>query len=102
MERKLDLRRGIGTASWCPIPARLPSPRIDSRAPPERTDSANLCPRFASLARKIAYCLEVSPTPFGGFESRPPRKENEDLARVGLFRGRNDERETDTGGDEKD
>ena len=31
-----------------------------------------------------------------GFESRPPRKENEDLARVGLFSGRISERETDT------
>jgi hypothetical protein len=36
------------------------------------------------------------------FESRPPRKESEDLARVGLFRGRNDERETDTERDETD
>ena len=35
-----------------------------------------------------------------GFESRPPRKENEDLAHVGLFSGRIDERETDTGGEE--
>ena len=34
-----------------------------------------------------------------GFESRPPRKENEDLARVGLFVGQIEERETDHGRD---
>ena len=37
-----------------------------------------------------------------GFESRPPRKENEDLARVGLFSGRIEGRETDNGRGETD
>ena len=37
-----------------------------------------------------------------GFESRPPRKENEDLARVGLFSGRIAEGETDQGHGETD
>jgi hypothetical protein len=46
--------------------------------------------------------MKVSPTPLGAFESRPPRKESEGLARVGLFRGRNDERETDTEREEAD
>jgi hypothetical protein len=37
-----------------------------------------------------------------GARRRPPRKESKDLARVGLFGGRNDERETDTERDETD
>jgi hypothetical protein len=45
--------------------------------------------RSASLARKAAHRLKVSPTPFGGFESRPLRRDNDRLEAVGQLSGQN-------------